>query len=288
MAASFHCIRLTVINEDLDCCQGALYERGCLGLIEEAATAAHTELKAYFPDEGSLARRLEDIAGLSGVAQVDGVILQLTADMFRSLPFEPFELAESIWVVPPPEMAPGPVPEDALVLVICPGMAFGTGRHESTQLVATTLKQVPKPVRSLLDVGTGSGILAILARRLGMDHVDAVEISEDARDNARGNFALNQQGDIQLFAVLDEVKRRYAVVVANILTPTLIHLKADLIERVQPGGGLILAGITLEEGPQIEAAFAEFTLQGRSEKNGWLCYYYSCGAKKSGPIGVLM
>jgi len=272
MPPAYHAIRLTVENAHLDCCQGALYERGCLGLIEEASTAVHTELKAYFPDDGSLARRLEDIAGLSGVAQADGVILQLTADMFRSLPFEPFELAESIWVVPPPQMALGPalpagrpVPEGALTLVICPGMAFGTGRHESTQLVAATLTQLPKPMQSLLDVGTGSGILAILAQRLGLTQVDAVEISEDARANARGNFELNQRGDIRLFASLDEVKQRYEVVVANILTPTLIHLKVDLMERVKPGGRLILAGITAEEGPQIEAAFAEFKLQERSD-----------------------
>jgi ribosomal protein L11 methyltransferase len=152
---------------------------------------------------------------------------------------------------------------DDVVLTLDPGMAFGTGLHPTTQGCLQALEQIVAPEMSVLDAGTGSGILAIAAVKLGADTVAAFDTDALAvratQDNAARNDALAAihvwRGE--LGSVTPQTGRaQWDVVVANILAPVIIGLLAEngLLGYVAPGGRLILSGIIEEQAPDVAAA----------------------------------
>lgn len=88
------------------------------------------------------------------------------------------------------------------------------------------------------------------------------------------NFQLNGIKTIHLYSDLSQVKGSFEVIVANILTPTIIHLKKQMTSLINEGGSIILSGITVEEGPRIEKAFSGFDLLEKNQKNEWVCFCY--------------
>ncbi|MGE4133431.1 MAG: 50S ribosomal protein L11 methyltransferase [Bdellovibrionales bacterium] len=153
--------------------------------------------------------------------------------------FKPFELCQGTWIVPswcePPREAHS-------LIHIDPGMAFGTGTHETTQLVSEALVRLGSR-NSLLDVGTGTGVLAILAARLGYRRLVATELEPEARRVATENFVRNSvQVEMDCTQVQD-LTETFDVVVANIIDGVLVRLQEDLKARVRPGGWLIVSGI---------------------------------------------
>lgn len=184
--------------------------------------------------------------------------------------FKPFALAGAHWIVP---SWCEPPPEAKHKIWIDPGMAFGTGTHETTQLVARELGQLRPLPQSLLDVGTGTGILAILARQLGISAVHGTEIEEDSRRVAKENFARNGCADIRLDArQVEDLTEKYDVVVANIIDGVLVRIQDALKARVAPGGWLIVSGIITER----EKDFLEgFSIPGewrRMQQGDWLLF----------------
>jgi ribosomal protein L11 methyltransferase len=184
--------------------------------------------------------------------------------------FKPFELASGHWVVPswcePPAQAKHNIWID-------PGMAFGTGTHETTQLVAKELVNLKG--KSLLDVGTGTGILAIVAKQMGIPRVAATEIEADSRRVAHENFERNACADIQLDERQVEVlSEKFDIVVANIIDGVLVRIQEALKARVRPGGWLVLSGIIGER----EKDFLEgFKVPGdvwdiRRQQGDWILY----------------
>lgn len=156
------------------------------------------------------------------------------------------------------------VPPASIEIVIDPGLAFGTGGHATTRLCLQALVDrcetgVP---RSLLDVGTGSGILAIAAARLGIPQVIGCDndpvACETARDNVTGN------GVADAVAITEEtlvrIPGRFDVVLANILAETNILLAPDLVAHLAVGGTLVLSGILHEQEASVIEAFARFPL----------------------------
>lgn len=170
--------------------------------------------------------------------------------------FKPFALTEAHWVVP---SWCEPPPEARHKIWIDPGMAFGTGTHETTRLVAEALARLAAGVArpaSCLDVGTGTGILAILARQLGIARVRATEIESDSRRVARENFAANQMSDIELNdQQVEQLSEKYDVVMANIIDGVLVRIQDALKARVKPGGWLILSGIINDREAEFRAGF---------------------------------
>ncbi len=186
--------------------------------------------------------------------------------------FKPFSLAGEHWVIPswcePPAAAKHKIWID-------PGMAFGTGTHETTQLVAEALLPIVGGRSSLLDVGTGTGILAILARQLGIQTVYATEIETDSRRVAIENFANNGCADIRLDErQVEDLTETFDIVVANIIDGVLVRIQDALKARVKPGGWLVLSGIILErendflEGFHLPAG----RVWTRSQRGDWLLY----------------
>jgi ribosomal protein L11 methyltransferase len=142
-----------------------------------------------------------------------------------------------------------PTPAGAVEVVLDPGMAFGTGSHATTSLCLAALSDVlgARPGASLLDVGTGSGLLAIAARKLGAGRVAANDNDPVAVDVARENAERNGALLELTIEPVESIPGTFDVVVANILANVLVELAPSLAAKVAPGGVLLLSGIL---GPQ--------------------------------------
>ncbi|MCB0355754.1 MAG: 50S ribosomal protein L11 methyltransferase [Bdellovibrionales bacterium] len=187
--------------------------------------------------------------------------------------FAPFELVKDIWIVPDWCEAPTAAKK---IIWLEPGMAFGTGTHETTQLVAEILSQ--SPLRSedvLLDVGTGSGLLCMLASHLGISHSLGIDVDSEAVRVAKENVVKNNMSSsIEISDIpLADVQQKYTWVVANIIDGVLLKLKADLLDKMEPGGFLILSGILEERWPHFQQEFIADTglkLLECKQKGDWL------------------
>ncbi len=181
--------------------------------------------------------------------------------------YHPFRLGRRIKIWPawlPRESDEDQQPDD-IVLVLDPGMAFGTGLHPTTQSCLRALEDIITPGMSVLDAGTGSGILSVAAAKLGASEIAAFDTDALAvlatLDNAAQNGVLE---DIQVWrGELDSARpetgrRTWNVVVANILAPVIIQLLSEmgLMEYVAQDGRLVLSGIIAEQGPGVEEALA--------------------------------
>lgn len=164
-----------------------------------------------------------------------------------------------IIVAPPWDSAAAPS-GPSLVIVIQPSMGFGTGHHASTRLCLDLLQDVPLGGASVLDVGTGSGVLAIAAWRLGATQVVGIDVDPDAVASARESADLNaaaggidlRVADVQAGAL--ELGGPFDLVTAN-LTGAMIERHADGLARLlRPGGTLIASGFLIDEEPAVVAA----------------------------------
>jgi ribosomal protein L11 methyltransferase len=144
-----------------------------------------------------------------------------------------------------------------IVLTIDPKMSFGTGYHETTRMILKLIEKHCKAGMSVLDVGTGTGVLAIAAVKLGAEKSVGVDSDEWSYDNARENVQLNDaQDQVQIMrgdiSVVKE--QRFDMVVANIQRNVLLEILADMRARLAPDGLLLLSGLLLEdESPMIDA-----------------------------------
>lgn len=170
--------------------------------------------------------------------------------------YEPFEICKGLHIVP--RWRPVP-PEAERVILLEPGMAFGTGTHETTQLAAQILAeriQAQQPCRSLLDVGSGTGILAMLASRFAVPVITAVDIEEEARRVARENLAMNQITNVEVLDVnVEEVTGSFDIVVANIVDHVLLRIQSELTARLHDKSELIVCGILKENLAEFKACF---------------------------------
>ncbi len=189
--------------------------------------------------------------------------------------FNPFELASGVWIVPSWCEAPK---EAKQVIRIDPGMAFGTGTHETTRLASQFIGRHAQSIlggghRSALDVGTGTGILAFLAELLGFQTILANDIDPEARRVARENLALNTFKKVRIIDEdLNKIPGAFGLVIANIIDGVLVRLQNELKPRVGANGYLLLTGI-LEEREAIflsEFSFAGFRLVERTQLGEWV------------------
>lgn len=167
-----------------------------------------------------------------------------------------------------------PEPGD-VVIELDPGMAFGTGTHPTTRLCLEALEKLGR-TGDVLDVGTGSGILAMAAARLGANRVVGTDIDPDAVEVARENCAMNGVTVELVTTPLAEIPGRFGVVLANILAEDLVRMAADLTAKVAPGGALILSGILVEREAYVIDGFAPtgLTLAETTREGEWSCLLY--------------
>ena len=182
--------------------------------------------------------------------------------------YHPFRVGKRTWIRPSwydedleGTEADGKIQADDIVLVLDPGMAFGTGLHPTTQNCLRALEEIVETDDKILDVGTGSGILSIAALKLGAGHVVGVDTDELAVKSAIANAAQNQVDD--LFTVwqgeLSSVSERdWDVVLVNILAPVIIGLLGEyqLMSYVAETGWLVLSGIIDSQAAGVEEVVA--------------------------------
>lgn len=164
-------------------------------------------------------------------------------------------------VIRPPWREHEPV-GDQVVVELDPGMAFGTGLHPSTKMSVLGVEQVIHGGEQVLDVGTGSGILALAALKLGAVHADCVDVETVAvratRENAvRNNVSDQVAVELGSVGVGEPFQGEYDVVLANIIARILIELSEPLVRSTRPGGHLVLAGIIESREAEVIAAFAD-------------------------------
>jgi len=183
-------------------------------------------------------------------------------------------------VIQPSWEAYQPQPHE-VVIQLDPGMAFGTGTHGTTLLcleVIAELLAANTPPQNLLDVGTGSGILALGAAALGCKKVVANDIDPVACEVAKENVTNNGFSDrIEICSQpLEELPGQFDLVVANILAEENLRLKDELLQHLQPGGWLVLSGILQEKEAAVRAGFAELPLQSfpTRQQDEWICLLY--------------
>jgi len=260
-----------------------VWELGALGVIEEEARERASSLRAFFPGtkvasvlEERVCEYLRGLAEL-GFARAGGPTVVALADedwanAWRAH-FRPLEVGRGLLVAPPWERPPA---DGRLVITIDPGRAFGTGQHGSTLGCLETLEAlvVPSPPARLLDLGTGSGILAIAAARLGVPYVFAVDDDPDAVASATANVERNGVRDRVRCVLADAAALAEApapLVVANLLTSAHRRLARHYARCVTAGGALVLGGVLDAEAPSVAAAAAAhgFTPCARVSIDGW-------------------
>lgn len=192
--------------------------------------------------------------------------------------FEPFKLVGDYWIVP--SWFESPV-SPQFAIRIDPGMAFGTGTHATTQIASSFLyrryKQSPGETITMLDVGTGTAVLAILARRLGFGPIIGLEIDPEARRVARENVARNEVDAIEILdQPIEELHESFDVVVANIIDGVLINMRRELLVCTRTGGDLFLTGILKEREEYFLDHFIRVSpveVQKRWDHDDWVGYW---------------
>jgi len=180
--------------------------------------------------------------------------------------FDPIKITDKLWIVPTWHVAPD---EDAINIVLDPGLAFGTGSHPTTSLCLEWLTQ-QKAMPSVLDYGCGSGILAIAAKKLGAESVVGVDIDDQAiiasDYNARQNMV-----DIEFFNANAFTHQTFDVVVANILSSALMVLAPALAKYCKTGGKIALSGILESQKEALTARYSEwFDMDAPRQKDAWI------------------
>jgi ribosomal protein L11 methyltransferase len=194
--------------------------------------------------------------------------------------FKPLPVGKRLLILPSWESPAAD--ETRQTIVLDPGMAFGTGGHETTRLCLECLEQIltgePRLDQPLLDLGTGSGILAIAAAKLGATRIDAVDIDPQAVLVAAENCRLNLVADAVACSTtpLEQLPGGYRLILANILAEELVRMAPELTRRLLPGGLLVLSGILAEREQFVIDGFAAqpLTLEVSLNAGEWRCLRY--------------
>ncbi|MDD2799089.1 MAG: 50S ribosomal protein L11 methyltransferase [Bacteroidales bacterium] len=166
------------------------------------------------------------------------------------------------------------IPEAEYDIVIDPKMAFGTGHHETTSLMLAHLLQMDVKGKSLLDMGCGTAVLAILAKMKGADQVVGIDIDEWAVTNAKENIGLNQTSDIVILLGGAEIlaEKKFDIILANINRNILLNDIHHYAACLKPKAELIMSGFYVEDIPFIreEAEKNNLSFDSHTEKNRWV------------------
>ena len=227
-------------------------DEGCVEFDQQSNISSQPKFhKLYFLNNKSAEKALEKLKQNFSLLHFSEVLEQKQEDWnkkwkesFKGVSVAPFWHIVPSWK----ELSK---PSDEKVIRITPGIGFGTGTHESTQLCLRELGRLSLSGQTVLDFGSGSGILSIAAAMLGAK-VDGVEIDTLAIDNARENVRLNfSQPDISFYTKLLSTEYKYNLILANILKPTLLEFADELMLRLKKRGMIVLSGILDEDIPFI-------------------------------------
>lgn len=283
MGAQYLSVTVDVSEAEAELVQASLYDQGALGLeVRDAETRPMPGLRAPAPGEVILVAYFdqprcarEALARLrqlhpSARAALEEVEDQDWSNSWKSR-IRPITVGR-LWVGPPWERSAAP--QEKVAVVVEPKMAFGTGDHPTTMLCLEALDEylAAHPGASVLDVGTGTGVLAIAARKLGASRVVgtdndpvAVELAQECALENLGASSIEISG-----ASLEELPGTFDLVLANILANTLLELAPALSLKARDR--LVLSGLLLSQREEVEAAYRKQGLfpHGHREMGEWL------------------
>jgi ribosomal protein L11 methyltransferase len=270
-------VHVDVAPDDVDETSALLFELGAEGveerdettLVKNAASGKITLVAAFATREDADEAIAKLEAGLG--PRYEEVVGDAWRDAWKEH-YKPYAIAEGLVVRPPWEPYEGKAGEKVLELE--PGRAFGTGLHETTRLVARAIKAHEGEVRGKLaiDVGCGSGILALAAVALGAARAVAIDNDPEAIDVTRENAARNALTELVEASTTDVAALHVTapLVVANIEARVLIPMAEDLKRRVAPGGLLLLSGILVPQKDEVRAAYADMELLDAPSLGEWV------------------
>lgn len=223
-------------------------------------------VKAYLPESSFLIETVEEIKlAITNLAEFDinvgkndVTISEVNEEDWATAwkqYYHPVKISERFTIVPTWEEYK-PVSTDELIIELDPGMAFGTGTHPTTVMCLQALEKVIKTGDTVIDVGTGSGVLSIGSAMLGAKSVHALDLDEVAVRSAKENVELNKmQHIVEVFHgnLLDTVKEPANVVVANILAEIILSFTDDAYSIVKPGGLFVTSGIIATKRDDVKA-----------------------------------
>lgn len=264
------------------------------GAPDEDATAFYNSgtgienVATFYSDEliEKIRKGLEEVSGFvdigSGAIRISETENTDWANKWKDF-FHTFRIGENIVVAPAWE-EPENIGAEDIVIKIDPGVAFGTGTHETTRLCVEELQKYVKEGIEILDVGCGSAILTIAAIKLGANRGYAMDIDPVAVKSAKENLEINDiTGDLVKLetgnlledkALAKELyKKQYDIVVANILAPVLVPLTPVIVPALKEGGYYICSGIVSELADTVVEAIEKSGLKllSKNQDNDWVC-----------------
>lgn len=284
----WHAVEIEIARVGESAATAQLWAHGTTGIEVSEENPEFITFRAYFdapPDIGRL--REEIIASLgqlglpgAGLRRVDRLTIadqDWLAEWKKG--YEPIEIGDRLLVSPSwkKDQIAG---SDRIVIEIDPGMAFGTGTHETTRGCLEMLEKYWTG-GSLLDVGTGTGILAIAAARLHPGSiVTGFDIDPEAVTVAEENAAINQVGDeieLEVNRLSSYAGHEFDVVVANLTADVIIPLASEFPSILKPGGTLIVSGILTEQADDVVAALRGFKLADSKPDGEWVTMALTSG-----------
>ncbi|MER3447743.1 MAG: 50S ribosomal protein L11 methyltransferase [Candidatus Dadabacteria bacterium] len=257
------------------------------GTAEDIIEGEGFEVSAYFPLKTDLSPTIKSLRNYlkfleknlpgfhSGSIKVEGIDLSSWVLWKRELKI--VKASRRVIIRPPwEEYSPK---EDELVIEINPSMAFGTGHHETTRLCIRAMEEIFEKVnvKSVLDVGCGSGILSIVAVKLGVDKAVGLDIDPVAVMEAKKNSERNSVSDkIKLICgYIEAVKGRFDLIVANISVETIILMRDEL--RLRLNGNLLVSGIPISRRDEVVSGLEKdgFILERELREGDWVAIVFS-------------
>ena len=259
---------------DLKTCYGDLIDESILNADKTVASVS-----VYLPVERDIREDVEFLRemlakdGIEGEIKMIGLCEEDWANAWKAY-YKPIKIGSKIVIVPAWEKYEAA--EGELIVRMDPGMAFGTGTHETTRLVIGLLEKYTTPGVRMLDVGTGSGILAICASKLGAGECKAYDIDpmsvrvarENIKDSGLTNITCDQS---DLLRSVDLEGGKYGLVCANIVADIIIRMTPDVHKYIADDGVQLASGIIMERSSDVVECFEAhgFEIVERAEENGW-------------------
>ena len=259
---------------DLKTCYGDLIDESILNADKTiASVSVYLPIERDIREDVDFLRSMMQKDGIEGEIKMIGLNEEDWANAWKAY-YKPIKIGSRIVIVPAWEKYEAS-PEE-LIVRMDPGMAFGTGTHETTRLVIGLLEKYTAPGVRMLDVGTGSGILAICASRLGAGECKAYDIDPMSVRVARENIADSGLTNItcdqsDLLRSVDLSGGKYGLVCANIVADIIIRMTPDVHRYIADDGVLLASGIIMERSQDVIDCFEKhgFEIVERAEENGW-------------------